>query len=245
MNECTVYIGFDPRDELAFRACVASLVEHSSVKLRIIPLREYELRRKNIYWRSYAIESNGQMTDARDGRPFSTQFSFTRFAVPLIDKREGWVLFCDADMLFRRDVAELFALAEGRKDAIMCVQHNYMPPEAIKMDGVQQKVYGRKNWSSLMLMNPSRCRLTPYIINNSTGQFLHQMLWQPDKEIGALPESWNWLEGWSDPDINPDNVHYTRGTPDMLPDSDLPFADEWWRQLRRYQLNMHQHGLDG
>lgn len=236
-----VYVGYDPRDELAFRACVSSLLKYATVPVEVIPLKDHELRRMGVYWRSYHVEYSGQKVDQRDGKPFSTDFSFTRFAIPLIDDSDEWVMFCDADMLFKSDVAELFAFADDTKD-VMCVQHNYAPPEQTKFDGMLQQNYNRKNWSSLMLMRPARCAITPYMLNNCTGSQLHAMVWCEDNKIGALPDCWNWLEGWSSLDIEPKIVHYTRGTPDMLGD-DLPFAKEWWEAVKAWRPEMNENGF--
>lgn len=226
-----VYIGWDPRDELAYRACEESLLTLSTVDLEIIPIKDHELRRKGVYWREYVVEPNGQRIDQRDGKPFSTEFSFARFAIPLIDDTAGPVLFCDADMLWRDDVAKLFALYDP-KYAVQCVQHDYQPKEGKKFDGMLQERYFRKNWSSVMLLNPSMCKLTRYQLNNFEGSFLHALLWQPDDEIGALPPEWNVLDGWNECE-NPSVYHYTRGTPDML-GNDLPFANEWWNAVNRW-----------
>lgn len=241
MKPLKIYIGWDPRDELAFRACVASIRQHASVPVDIIPLKDHELRRTGVYWRSYEVQNNGQKVDNRDGKPFSTDFSFTRFAIPLIDKSDDWVLFCDADMLFRRDVAELFALADDDY-SVMCVQHDYNPPETTKFDGFKQEKYFRKNWSSLMLLRPARCEITKYWLNNETGSFLHGLLWQKDGDIGALPAEWNWLEGWSNPDADPAVVHFTRGTPDMLGE-DMPYSQEWVDALNTWLPWMNRNGL--
>jgi hypothetical protein len=226
-----VYIGWDQRDIAAYERCVRSLTRHSSAKLQIDPLRDWDLRRKRVYWRSYIVDGEGQKHDGRDGKPFSTDFSFTRFCVPLLeDYADEWVLFCDPDMLWRADVAELIALIDPTK-AVMCVKHNHKPTEVEKMGGVVQTVYPRKNWSSLMLMNPSKCTgLTKYAVNNQSGTWLHGMLWAQDEMIGGLPEEWNYLCGWSDPEEikSPKIVHFTRGTPDMEGCEDEEYAAEWW-----------------
>lgn len=222
-----VYVGWDQRDFLAYQVCRKSLLKHASIPVEIIPLKDWELRQKGIYWRPYNVDERGQMWDCRDGKPFSTNFSFTRFCVPALEEYgDEWVGFCDADMLWKADIAELLKLRDESK-AVMCVQHDYRPRERSKMDGVIQTIYQRKNWSSLMLMKPSRCRgLTKYAVNNQTGAWLHQMCWVPEEDIGSLPEEWNWLEGWSDPDLDPKVIHYTRGTPDMVPD--VTHAAPWW-----------------
>ena len=222
-----IYIGWDARDALAYEKCVKSIKKHASIPVHIQPLKDWELRQKNLYWRSYYVDGRGQKWDERDGKPFSTDFSFTRFCVPALENYdEDWVLFCDPDMLFKSDVKELLDLAEPTK-SLMCVKHDHRPPETEKMGGLLQTTYLRKNWSSLMLYNVHKCKsLTKYVINNQTGSFLHGLYWLPDEEIGELPEEWNWLDGWSDPGIDPKVIHYTRGTPDM--GVDTAYSKEWW-----------------
>ncbi|HEY9815745.1 MAG TPA: hypothetical protein V6D20_08090, partial [Candidatus Obscuribacterales bacterium] len=93
------------------------------------------------------------MIDAFDGRPFSTDFTFTRFLVPALNQYNGMALFMDSDMYFRRDPMEVFDIAASNPEiALWCVQHQY------DGGGVDQKMYGtpqsryfRKNWSSFML----------------------------------------------------------------------------------------------
>jgi hypothetical protein len=80
-----------------------------------------------------------------------------------------------------------------------------------------------------MAFNPWRNRaLSKYALNNMSKQWLHRLLWLEDDAIGGLPDTWNWLEGFSDPAIDPKLVHYTRGTPDMPGYEDSAYADEWY-----------------
>lgn len=230
-----VYVGYCPKDELAFRACVSSLRKHSSIPLDIIALRECDLRRKGIYRREYKVEANGQFVDLQDGRPFSTQFSFTRFSIPLIDKSDDWILFCDADFLWMDDVAKLTDFFDDNY-SLMCVKHEYEPTDIIKMDGVSQGRYFRKNWSSLMAMRPAKINLTEYQLNTKPGVWLHSLKFAGN--IGALPERWNWLHGHSSDDIEPGAVHYTMGTPDMLGD-ELKHSHEWWRAVYDWNASMN------
>jgi lipopolysaccharide biosynthesis glycosyltransferase len=232
-----IFIGYDPRDHDAYRVAEQSIRENTKADVDIIPLKDWELRKKGIYWRPYRVEESGQMWDERDGKPFSTQFSFTRFAVPLLeDYGNEWVLFIDADMMFRADIEDLFALADD-KYAVMCVKHNQKPTELMKMDGVLQTKYARKNWSSVMLMKPSKCRgLTPYALNNWDGSSLHGLHFiEGDDLIGELPATWNFLAGYDDPSKNPKNVHFTLGTPDMqlFNAPPTPWDGEWWDCLDR------------
>jgi hypothetical protein len=236
-----VYIGWDPRDELAFRANVVSMRAHSSIPLDIYPLREYELRRHGLFGRPYKVLSTGQMIDDCDGRPFSTQFTFTRFTIPLLDKSDDVVIFCDADFLWRNDIAKLFDLWDDSK-RLMCVQHQHAPEESVKFDGMLQAKYRRKNWSSLMMFKPSRCKIAPALLNCAPGRFLHQFKWLPDDAIGSLSHEWNWLEGSSPADMRPSAVHYTRGTPDML--GALPYDSEWWQAVARWKPDMNHHGVE-
>ena len=231
-----VFIGYDVRDDRAFRVCEASLRSKSSIPLRVWPIREWEMRKRLGYARQYTVAGNGQMTDLGDGKPFSTQFSFTRFLVPaLADYRDGLAVFCDADMLWRADIAELLSLCTDGK-AAYCVWHAHEPALGLKMDGVQQTQYRRKNWSSLVVWNPAKNRfLTPEQVNSRTGAYLHAFGWLADDEIGSLPEAWNWLENWSPP-MDPKIVHFTDGTPDMLTDRVPAFTPEWvevWKRTQR------------
>ena len=241
MSKFKVFVGWDQRDHYAYRALQKSLGAHSSIDTEIIPIKEWDLRQAGLYWRGYHTDGNGQMWDDRDGNPFSTQFSFTRFCVPLMnDFANEWVMFMDADMMFRGDIKELVDLIDTHK-AMMCVQHDHAPTEKTKMDNIMQTRYKRKNWSSVMLMNTEKCwNLTKYAVNNSTGSFLHQMCWLRDDEIGTLPEEWNWLDGWSSPGTKAKIVHFTRGTPDMTGEHSS-YGEEWWHYLAN---SVHLHTKD-
>lgn len=167
---------------------------------------------------------------ARAHDPFaSTEFTYTRFLVPHLARYRGWALFMDCDMFVRRDLRDLFALADERY-AVMCVKHDYQPDLGTKMDGKIQAPYPRKNWSSLVLWNCAHVTnrlLTPYQVNVSPPSWLHQFQWIPDEEIGAIPESWNWLEGHSTGKA--DIVHYTRGIPGIHEGmADAPYAKEYF-----------------
>ena len=57
----------------------------------------------------------------------------------------------------------------------------------------------------------------------------HRFHWLDDSEIGALPETWNWLEGWSakPPSGQPKVIHYTRGGPWFEKWRQVDYADLW------------------
>lgn len=212
-----VMVGFDEREEAAYEVCEESLVKHCT-NVAVMPLKHRTLRRQGLFWREWKIDADGQYWDEIDGKPFSTQFSHSRFLTPHLASRyfpdARWALFCDSDFLFRRNVADLFALADDSY-AVMCVQHQQPDTGARKMDGMQQTRYARKNWSSLMLFNlrhPANLRLTPECVNEADGGWLHQFGWLNDAQIGALPPEWNHLATIGNhPD--PAAVHFTLGGP--------------------------------
>lgn len=221
-----IYCGYDSREADAYKVCEASIQRFSHHC--ITPLKEIGLRVSGLYDRPYTV-TGSQRYDTRDTKPFSTEFSFTRFLVPALNQYEGWALFCDCDFLFRADPKELLPLCDD-KFAIMCVKHDYRPTETIKMDNQVQQAYPRKNWSSLVLWNcghEMNRKMTPKAVNFMPGSFLHAFKWLKDEHIGSIPEKWNWLEGHSHLGIDPKAVHFTRGVPSMPGYENVPYADEW------------------
>lgn len=218
MKPLRVFVGWDSREDVAYRVCKHSLETHSSIPLQIVPLRQDVLRRRALYWRPLDPLS-------------STEFSFTRFLTPYLAGFTGWAVFVDCDFLFRKDIAGLLDYRDPTK-ALYCVQHNYVPNETTKMDGQTQTQYPRKNWSSFMLINCDHDqvrKLDPDRVNCETGLFLHRFQWLDDDAIGALPVTWNYLEGWHTKNhcIDPIAVHFTRGGPWFENFEDVEYADEW------------------
>lgn len=213
-----VFVGWDSREDIAYQVCRHSLLRHASIPVSVIPLRQAELRAQGLYRRSADPLA-------------STEFTYTRFLVPHLAGFRGWALYCDCDFLWRADIAALIAQADERYGA-MCVHHDHRPPETMKMDGKTQTLYPRKNWSSLILYNcahPATRQLTPDVVNRETGAYLHRFQWLADAEIGALPETWNWLEGWSAKPASgtPSVIHYTRGGPWFEKWRQVDYADLW------------------
>ena len=225
------FVGFDSREREAFEVCRRSMIANASAPVLVEPLIRDELQAAGLYRRK-AIAEGGQYYDRHTGDTLSTEFTFTRYLVPALCQWQGWALFCDSDFLWRGDVAELMALADPRF-AVMCVKHDHYPAERVKMRGQVQTRYERKNWSSLMLFNCAHmaCKmLTPWQVNMADKEYLHGMRWAQDSEIGALPEVWNWLEGYSPAECgDPRAVHFTRGTPDMPGFEGAQYASEWRR----------------
>ena len=211
-----VFIGWDSRENDAYEVCVHTLLKHSSMPLDIVPLKQKQLRIRGLY--------------TREETAVSTEFAFTRFLTPHLSDYSGWSLFIDCDFLFTKDVAELYNMRDDQY-ALMCVKHDYVPKDSVKMDGQKQVAYPRKNWSSCILWNcghESNQILTPQIVNSESGAFLHRFQWLDDREIGELPLEWNWLEGEYDKPENPPAViHYTNGGPWFEECQDVDYADLW------------------
>lgn len=82
-----VFIGYDPRQPIAYNVLQHSIVRHASVPVSITPL----------------ILS--QLPITRRGL---TEFTFSRFLVPCLMGYAGRAVFMDADMVVTGDVADLF-----------------------------------------------------------------------------------------------------------------------------------------
>lgn len=208
-----VFIGWDARESRAYRVAADSIARHASQPVAVHKLDAFELYDQRLLWRPVE-RVGGQSLDHLSGAPQSTAFANARFVVPFL-QRSGLALFVDCDVLALGDVAELFALRDVSK-AVMCVQHDYTPRAASKMDGCAQTQYRRKNWSSVMLINcdhPAHLRLSLAQLNQYPGELLHRFFWLRDSEIGALPAEWNWLVGEQPKPAAPKLAHYTLGGP--------------------------------
>lgn len=233
-----VYMGFDKREEEAYKVAEFSLKRRASRPVKVIPLKASELNEQGFLNRVVAIQ-NGQMWDVISEAPQSTEFAISRFLTPILHKANsglsGWALFVDCDVLFLEDIANLLPLLDDSY-ALMCVKHEYAPNPAAKMDAQAQTLYQRKNWSSVMAFNcdhPSNDRLTVEMVNSLPGRDLHRFCWLQDHEIGALPKEWNALIGEDGYDIKTAKIaHYTRGGPWFGPfvgdTSSVPLSDRIW-----------------
>jgi hypothetical protein len=229
----SVFIGYDPRETEAFAVCRQS-IRRLSGNIPISAVALDEMREAGLYHRPTS-RKDGRLWDDISEAPMSTAFAISRFLTPILAK-SGWALFMDCDVLARNDLYDLFDLADPSY-AVMCVKHHHVPPEGVKMDGQLQTLYARKNWSSVMLFNcdhPANRRLTVELINTVPGRDLHRFCWLEDDEIGALPQAWNWLAGYSPKSCDPSLVHFTNGTPNIPGYEDAPYADEWLAERRAW-----------
>jgi hypothetical protein len=213
-----VFIGYDPKESVAFHTLAHSILRRASVPVSIAPVMQSQL--KGVYTRPR-------------GPTESTEFSLTRFLVPALAGYRGWSVFMDCDMLCLADIAQLAAEAERQPDkAVLVCQHDYVPRTERKFLGQIQTKYPRKNWSSLMLFNNERCRaLTPDYVNSATGLELHRFAWTEDRLIGALSLEWNWLVGEYEYNPAAKIVHYTLGGPYFDEYRGCDYAAQWFAEF--------------
>jgi hypothetical protein len=213
-----VFIGYDPRESVAFYTLAHSILRRASTPVSIAPLMRSQL--KDVYRRER-------------GPTESTEFSLTRFLVPLLSGFRGWSLFMDCDMLCRSDLAELTAFIDRNPGKAMLVcKHDYVPKTERKFLNQVQTKYARKNWSSLMIFNNERCKaLSEAYVNSAPGLDLHRFAWIDDSQIGELPLEWNWLVGEYEYNADAKIVHYTLGGPYFEEYRDCDYAAQWFAEF--------------
>jgi len=240
----SIWIGWDPREAAAFAVARSSIKRRLSQPIPISGLVLDDLMDAGLYKRPTTTKINAEgrveMVDLLSARPdydgrIATQHANARFLVPHLAK-SGWALFMDGDMLARGNLARVFDRLDP-KYAVYCVKHDHRPVDGIKMDGQVQTNYSRKNWSSLAIFNCDHAAnkaLTLEAVNTLPGRDLHRFCWLHDDQIGELDPKWNFLVGHTDPSIDPDLVHFTDGVPDMPGYENVPYADEWRAELRKW-----------
>jgi lipopolysaccharide biosynthesis glycosyltransferase len=216
-----IFIGYDPREAVAFNVLAHSIQTRASEPVTIAPLMLSQLGA--LMWRE---RHNLQSSD----------FSFSRFLVPHLCDYQGWALFMDCDMLMLDDVAKLWALRD-EAFAVQCVKHDHVPAEATKFLGEAQTRYEKKNWSSVMLFNNAKCHaLTPDYVNTASGLDLHRFNWLgSDDLIGEIPHRWNHLVDYdpSLPAAEVSNLHFTTGGPYFPDYVTCGYADLWYAERER------------
>jgi predicted metal-binding transcription factor (methanogenesis marker protein 9) len=196
----TLYIGYDSRHGSASKACERSINKWTHPFI----IKYLDVSQIPEYTREYANQS--------------TEFTYSRFLIPHLENYEGISLFCDDDFIFLQDPTPLI-MSVNHDEAVSCVKHDFSDKGYRQKLGNEKDVwYPKKLWSSLMVFNNAHedCKkLTPEVINSESGQYLHQFQWTNANKIGAIPDRWNWCEGYSDDAefYKAGAVHFTRGGP--------------------------------
>ena len=214
-----IFVGYDPREAVAYHVCCNSIIRHASVPVSITPLALNTLR--GVYEERH-----------KDG---SNAFIYSRFLVPYLCGFKGRALYLDGDMLVKDDVANLFGCLRHDHD-VAVVKHNYTTKAAKKYLGNRNENYPRKNWSSVILWNcgnyPNHC-LTPEFVAEQTGAYLHRFQWLNDGRIGELPKSWNWLVDEYEHNDDAKLLHFTLAIPAFQSYEDCDHSKEWWDEFHR------------
>ena len=209
-----IFIGYDPNEIIAWHVLTHSILKHSTSPVAFIPIAKHHIK--------------GLYNKPKQGYE-STEFSITRFLTPYLSNYEGWSIFLDCDMLVTVDITKLWNLRDDNY-SVMCTKHNYKPSTDIKFLKQKQTKYEKKNWSSVMLFNNDKCRsLTPKVVNNKSGIYLHQFKWlNNDNEIGSIPLEWNFLVGEENyTNKIPKLIHYTLGGPYFPDYKNVDYAEIW------------------
>jgi lipopolysaccharide biosynthesis glycosyltransferase len=86
-----IFIGYDPREAVAYHVCVNSIIRHASRPVSIIPLA------LNLFTDYTETHTDG-----------SNHFIYSRFLVPHLMEFSGHAIFMDGDMIVRNDIAQLW-----------------------------------------------------------------------------------------------------------------------------------------
>ena len=222
-EKINIYVGFDQKEAVAYHVFCQSLIDNSSLPLKISPMALKNLEK---YDEKHTDRSN--------------DFVYSRFLIPFLNNFNGWALFVDGDMICQSDIRELFDLRDDNK-AVMVVKHNYETKQEKKYLGNINENYPRKNWSSVILWNCNHSKhkiLTPTFVSEQTGKFLHRFSWLEDKDIGELPLEWNWLAIEYEDNTKAKIIHYTLGTPCFSDYKNTAMAEIWYKYYSRLNNGM-------
>ena len=216
-NNLRVFIGYDPREKIAYHVLSQSILANSSMPVTISPINLKNLRK--FYKRPKE-------------RKHSTEFSISRFLTPYLSNYKGYSLYLDCDFIVLEDIAKLLSLvSKNSNKTVWCVKHkDYLPKDKTKFLREKQIPYAKKNWSSFMIFNNAKCKiLTPKLVAKANGLYLHQFKWTKEKLIGSLPNNWNVLVEEQKFPKKINALHYTLGGPYFKKHSKCPGAGYWFK----------------
>jgi hypothetical protein len=249
-----IFVGYDEREHEPFQVAKHTLEKYAKVPIKVHKLHHKPLREQGLFTREWEIDKAGQYYDKLDEKPFSTQFSHTRFIVPELwrnmadGNKAPLVMFVDCDFLWRADIGEMFKVIEDKKlrentrSPLYCVKHDYNPENTVKMDNIIQARYNKKLWSAMIVWDmdhPENELLTPEEVNTQTGRWLHNFMWiKDDHTIGDIPEKWHFIPDHSEKNSKDINVlHWTNGGVWFPNYRNCRYGDIWWEEYNDYLLS--------
>lgn len=214
--EIRLFVGYDPKESIAYHVFCQSVIERSCSPVQFIPLHLKGLKR--FYEETHTDGSNA--------------FIYSRFLIPFLCDFKGWAIWADGDMVCLEDITELWKLRDTSK-AVQVVKHEYKTRHLRKYVGTEMESdnldYPSKNHSSLMLINCGHYgwrQITPDAVEKMTGPELHRFTFLKSKHIGELPLKWNWLSQEYG-ERKSSLVHFTIGTPCFPHYKDTEMSEEW------------------
>jgi lipopolysaccharide biosynthesis glycosyltransferase len=212
-----IFVGYDTKETVAYHVCSNSIVRQATQPVSIVPLA---LNLLNDYTETHTDTSN--------------EFVYSRFLVPHLMNYNGWAIFIDGDMILQDDITNLWNLRDDSK-AVMVVKHDYKTKQSVKYLNAKNEDYPCKNWSSVILWNCSHSahkKLSPEVVQHSTGSYLHRFSWLTDNDIGELPIEWNWLADEYGDNADAKLIHYTLGTPCFEEFANTPMSEYWHTEFK-------------
>ncbi len=246
-----IFVGYDEREHIPYLVTKHTLEKYAKVPIKVHKLNHRELREKKLFKRPWLVLPNGQYVDAIDGKPFSTQFSHSRFLISdyyylcIKDRVEPFdlIMFVDCDFVFLRDIGELFEEIKTNDPdkAIWCVKHDFTPKESTKMDGMTQTNYNKKLWSAMFIMDPLHYKnaQTDFteLTNTALGSELHSFSWLKDEDIGDISERWHFVPDHSEQRYEKEHIkaiHYTHGGPWFPEMRECKYSEIWKSEYEDY-----------
>lgn len=110
MTPLRVFVGYDPRQPVAYTACAHSILRHASrpVSITALKLSQLPITRRGL-----------------------TEFTYSRFLVPWLCNFQGPAVFMDADIIVTGDIAELFEHAGMNSVSVMQDQERFEWPSVM------------------------------------------------------------------------------------------------------------------
>ena len=251
----TYFIGYDAREHEAAGVCAYSILARATKRPKIYMVEHRQLRKLKMFYRTSRIHAGGQMYDDGDSRPFSTDFSHSRFLVFHLARElgiTGTCMFVDCDFLFQDDPSLMMREHRKTKKPISVVNRDRRVVEnSTKMDGMVQQNYYRKLWSALFCFTPSDKLANLFsvdAVSNDTGRELHGFKGMPQEDFGELNPRWHMIPSLDEMPEQFENIgalHYSEFSPWINPELKSEYVGPytaWYIERERMLLNAVKTG---